>query len=386
MRHGLFHLIFSTALMLASIVQAQDYLIRPQFDAAGHFHDGIAPVYQDGKWGFVDVRGNWMVRPQFDRVIAGAHRRFGVQRGGKWGYIDTSGALVIPHRYAEAGPFSDGVAAVSTDGRVFTQIDPGGRDLQPDMGFDRLYTSRDGLAILQDSYGNWTGIRPGDPSPMRSAYLTRNEIVVGRGERVEIEELTSFREQLGFARIDGMFTLIWFADFENFVFLAPDMTRDVADAPRFADVRWFSDGLAAASPDGARWGFIDKMGNYVIPPRYEGAREFSQGVAPVQVGDKWGYIDRTGQIVFQSRYDRAYSFAEGFATVRDGDLRGFLQIGSGGDIRVLHAPQFEDVFRFQEGIAPVKSSGQWGFIAAPGAEILALRPIERTEPVRKLRP
>jgi hypothetical protein len=60
----------------------------------------------------------------------------------------------------------------------------------------------------------------------------------------------------------------------------------------------------------------------VIPPQYDAdfyVIEFSEGLAPVQVGGKFGFIDKTGKMVIPPKYDDAFSFSEGLALVKIGD-------------------------------------------------------------------
>ncbi|MCB1024721.1 MAG: WG repeat-containing protein, partial [Acidobacteria bacterium] len=58
-----------------------------------------------------------------------------------------------------------------------------------------------------------------------------------------------------------------------------------------------SEGLAAVF-DGKRWGYIDKSGKVVIPFRFNWAREFSEGLAEVIVDVyKTAFIDKSGNYV-----------------------------------------------------------------------------------------
>lgn len=36
--------------------------------------------------------------------------------------------------------------------------------------------------------------------------------------------------------------------------------------------------------------FVDKTGAQITTERYDYARDFSEGLAPVRVGGKWGYV------------------------------------------------------------------------------------------------
>ncbi len=62
--------------------------------------------------------------------------------------------------------------------------------------------------------------------------------------------------------------------------------------------------------------YIPGMEFVVVPPQFEQADAFSDGLARVKIGEKWGYIDKTGKQVIQPQLDEADSFSEGLALVR----------------------------------------------------------------------
>ena len=102
----------------------------------------------------------------------------------------------------------------------------------------------------------------------------------------------------------------------------------------------FSDGMAriklnlGSSPTTAypmyRHGYIDATGEVVIPPQYEEAEDFSEGLAAVMVStwregyrttkDRYGYIDKTGRMALPAKYYSAGSFSEGLANVCEEDV------------------------------------------------------------------
>jgi WG containing repeat len=81
---------------------------------------------------------------------------------------------------------------------------------------------------------------------------------------------------------------------------------------------------AADSPlypirSGRQFGFIDRTGKVVIPPRFDRVNEFQEGLAVVWIGSQAGYIDVTGNLVIQPQYSTATDFEQGRALVsRDG--------------------------------------------------------------------
>jgi uncharacterized lipoprotein YddW (UPF0748 family) len=60
--------------------------------------------------------------------------------------------------------------------------------------------------------------------------------------------------------------------------------------------------------------YVPGMEFVVIPPQYDQADSFSEGLARVKIGDKWGYIDTKGKFVIQPQFDEANSFSVSEAT------------------------------------------------------------------------
>src|SRR6185369_4858024 len=77
-----------------------------------------------------------------------------------------------------------------------------------------------------------------------------------------------------------------------------DKTGKMVIKPDFAGASRFSEGLAAVQPrQGSKVGFIDETGKPVIPLEFDLADPFSEGRAAIMINQLWGYIDKTGKIV-----------------------------------------------------------------------------------------
>jgi hypothetical protein len=48
-----------------------------------------------------------------------------------------------------------------------------------------------------------------------------------------------------------------------------------------------------------KWGFIDKVGNIVVKPKFDYISSFSEGLAKVDISNRYGYIDKTGKYVWE---------------------------------------------------------------------------------------
>lgn len=69
------------------------------YDSACDFHEGLAGVCRDGKWGFIDTSGREVVPCKYDAVNDFHEGLALVKLDGKFGYIDKTGCEVIPLQY-----------------------------------------------------------------------------------------------------------------------------------------------------------------------------------------------------------------------------------------------------------------------------------------------
>ncbi|MGA9996394.1 MAG: WG repeat-containing protein [Pyrinomonadaceae bacterium] len=163
-----------------------------------------------------------------------------------------------------------------------------------------------------------------------------------------------------------------------------DETGKVVIAPRYELARDFSEGLAYVEAKEFR-GFIDREGKAVInigplaDDLDEGtggiqAKDFHEGLAAVRAHGEWGYIDRSGKLVIKRQYRFADDFSEGLAGVEVDSKYGF--INQKGEMVIQ--PRFEPrkdrqhgrltvgTSRFSEGLACVKLDSFYGFINKKG--------------------
>jgi hypothetical protein len=76
-----------------------------------------------------------------------------------------------------------------------------------------------------------------------------------------------------------------------------------------------SESLTAVKSADGKWGYKDESGTYHIPPQFDAAMKFSEGLAAVAVHKKVGYIDTTGKIVISLQFVHGEPFQEGLALV-----------------------------------------------------------------------
>lgn len=89
-------------------------------------------------------------------------------------------------------------------------------------------------------------------------------------------------------------------------------------APQYDKVsKEFSEGLAAVEING-KVGFIDKYNRFIIPPVFEPMDKlegFKYGLAAVKKDGKYGFIDKHGIFIFEPVYDGAENFGSDYLAV-----------------------------------------------------------------------
>ncbi len=144
----------------------------------------------------------------------------------------------------------------------------------------------------------------------------------------------------------------------------------------------FQDGMAIVNK-GEKIGFIDKMGNEVIPCIYDYSEYadyfFREGLAFVRQGDKCFFIDKEGKKPFDFKYDSANNFSEGLAVVWKDGKCGYIDT-KGNEIIALTDKQFYS--DFSDGLAAVSKDGKFGFIDKTGKLVIPFD-FEQLEPEEK---
>jgi hypothetical protein len=73
-----------------------------------------------------------------------------------------------------------------------------------------------------------------------------------------------------------------------------------------------------------RMGFIDSLGTVILPPVYESANEFSEGLSAVRINGLYGFINSGGDVIIPNQFDYATQFNEGLALVFRGNQPLFI--------------------------------------------------------------
>ena len=300
------------------------------------FHQGVAIVYREGRFGLIDREGNYLMEPILSSVDSwsgnhGLYPKFEFHSGllrvkvggsvegspykieSEWaekvGYVARSGGWAIEPQFFMGGRFSEGRAVV-----VKESAGAPDRELQ---------------SFIIDTEGRIIETQNQEPKPL---FFSR------------------FHEGLARARTENG--------------LVGYIGRDGrwAIAPQFAEASRFSGGLAAVSAVGGKKGYIDRTGEFAIAPQFDRAEDFNEeeGVAIVRkclpAGCKSALVNKRGAYVLPFKYDYISDFVEGVARITNiaeeqpgGRVHGYAN--STG--RIIVEPQFDRAEDFSEGLGLV---------------------------------
>lgn len=247
------------------------------------FSDGLANIPVKGIWGIIDTTGHFLLKPTYDYLESFHEGRavfrlgkFGERQSGwRYGYLNKNGAEAIPAVFHNACGFSEGLAAAKV-GNLWGYIDSAGLfKITP-----RFEGTRQGLRRIEDT---------------RAGYFRNGLAPVWSGQGY------------GFIDTTGKFVI-----------------------EGFDDANSFCEGRAVVG-QGKRFGFIDTEGRMIIECRFTLARDFSEGLARVELKEATvglmsttGFIDLQGQMVIEPTFFSAENFHDGLCLVTTEDLIGYV--------------------------------------------------------------
>lgn len=123
-----------------------------------------------------------------------------------------------------------------------------------------------------------------------------------------------------------------------------------------------------------RWGFVDSAGEIAIEPRFDDARFFAEGLAPIKVRGRWGFVDRAGDPVIDPRFSTARHFSGGAAVVASeaGGRTEYFHIDREGR-RLSQVPSI-NAASFSDGLGRIMDrEGRWLFLNSRGEVALGPR-------------
>jgi len=222
----------------------------PGAEEIHNYYNGLAAVRKNGKYGFVNKKGDLVINHEFDAVGKFVENTIAVAQYEelpdssylKWYFIDKAGNKAIDKKFTDVHDFSEGYAAVSIDGK-WGWIDKKGKFI----------------------FGN------------------------------DFQECKSFSEGFAAFKKGDAWGLI-------------NNKGKIIAQPNYFDVGEMHEHFATFSMGPKNVGFIDTLGNIVVQPQFESASNFKNGIAYVAKNSQIGLMRKDGTFFCDSKFDSAPNF------------------------------------------------------------------------------
>ncbi len=261
------------------------------------------PFLENGKWGFVNAEGEKLIPAKYDDVLPFSEGQAAVKQKGSWGIIDESGTeRIAAGKYEKIGRYSEKRAAVCRNGK-WGFVDHRGKEIVAPDRYDYAGDFSEGMALV-----------------------SRNQLY-------------------GYLDLEG----------------------DPVVALKY-DLAWpFHQGCARVYQN-KRYGFIDKKGVEFVPVKYDYLSEYQNGFALARNNRCWCLIDRQGNETEPLDYD----------SIQTADDQGWMKVSKNGKSGFIHyrghvlVPlKYDWVDDFQKDVSRVSRQGKYGLIDRSGKELLS---------------
>ena len=254
---------------------------KVMYNALGaSFHDGLLPVFSENRgYGYVDIDSNEVIECKYCEISDFENGKAKVRLDCEYGYINTKGCMLvhkdgkeiaIPNKYDWAYDYKSGYCIVQK-GKLFGAIDVYMNEIIPCSLKTKEEVERTYLKIK-----------------LHSQFFS------------EYEE--TYKELFPPIRFD-----------ENNLFGFKSANGDLLFPPvlRVGD---FVEGMAKINVMG-EYGYINEKLELIIPPQYNNAEDFSEGLALVKkVGECHKFINKLGEVVIScGGQEKIESFHNGVA-------------------------------------------------------------------------
>ncbi len=305
-------------------------IINTAFEKAEDFHEHFAQVRIDGKWGFINRKGEMAIKPQFYEAgpFSSGLSEVALSPKGKHGFIDTLGNFVIEPQYDNAMPFTDDRTWVSLNAK---------------WGI----INKQGKFIISPTYKVVKDIF--DPFNL---WIPEYDYVTGI-----INQQKQKASDLAWIMSDGKWGLIN----KSGKTLTPAVYNEVKDV---------HEGYTWVKKDGL-WGMLDSTGNYLIKPNernplmyatnatFKVFSEFHNGLLRYQSRNLYGYLDKQLNVVIPAKYDKVSDFTNGLACVHQDGYCGLIDITGKTVIPI----NYKEIIIDNDDLFPVKDdNGDWGYL------------------------
>jgi hypothetical protein len=395
---------FSLLLTDAGVALKGEYLRILEFK-----DDVSSVVSKENKHGFINKDGKVIIAIEYEDAGNFSEGVAPVKKDGKWGYISKSGEIQIPFKFMDAKDFSDGLAVVS-DGKWYGYIDVKG-NLKIAYQFDSADSFKKGVAVVMKDKKNMVIEKTGE-----IIYTSQNSIMpLEIGENVSVLKFLApplmkngkiIVEEKDFDSIGKFYEKRAVFRKQNKYGLIDENGRKIVSA-EFEGLSDFENGRSITKQNGKQ-GMIDVDGKYIIQPEYDqivilsettvaslksGTIEIHSGskverifsdadeilsgkkeLIIIKKNKKTGVINEKGEIVINFGDEKLFFQGDMFSYFQNGKM-GLLDING----KKITPAKFDKICGFVDGLALVFEGKTKYYVNEEGNKVFDGSPIRRVD-------
>lgn len=301
------------------------------YDEVGDFHNGFAYVYTNGSCGLINEDGVLVMPCEYQHIYEPSEGLILAKKDDQYSFYNIKGQHVLKCDYESVSPFSDGMAMVRQNEKY---------------GF----INKSGKLLVECKYEKANYFSEG----IAKVVLERKDGFVD----------AIFINKLGKLAFPGEYY---------------SGNDDLNGSESI-----FKSGVIGASKDGTNWGLLNKMGKWVVPPKYKRVGNCKEGlINALNEEDTWGYLNSFGKVVIPFQYSIAQDFQEGMAKVNLVDQSGWAFINKKGELKI--PPTYSAATEYNNGLVRVLVDARTQYyVDKEGNQILRYHMNDKLETVSNL--
>lgn len=393
---------------------------RPEIGAIGDYAEDMLWVEVSKKFGYIDINGKFVIEPQFDKPGNFENGLALVSKEGKWSFINQKGQNLYLCRSDDWRVNRDGTIWVMRN-NLWGLIDSFGRIIVYPQFYDVYNTDEDAISfVVKGAESQYVFNRTGQVFELM-CWLTTDWIAININDKWGVIDMTGQYvvaptfDDIGLLNYDS--SLLWIK--ENEKYGAINKYGQIIVRPQFENIGVFENGTIWIK-SGEKYGTINGSGEVIVSPQFNGLVDtsdqneihsqidrilfFGNGIVEIDVDRKYGYrdkiyqsvkplqfigwssewiyetktkkyrqdwidgdIDQNGRIIIEPLNYDEMDLANGMIWVKLKNKYGLADING----QLLVYPHYDFVGSFVDGIASVGMSGKYGLLDTLGHEILA---------------
>ncbi|HNQ67248.1 MAG TPA: WG repeat-containing protein [Bacteroidales bacterium] len=302
MRKASGFVLFISLIFLSTNIFSQYFcaeIIEPKFDELSHFVKGYATAKMDGKWGFIDISGEFVCPPIYDKLEIYEFDGFPatVILNNKKGSIDKSGNFIVKPEYEELYITKYGIYNAKLNNKWF-------------------YIGKDGERLNENQYDSISfGLLWG---------YTGYDVVYKQSKCGLVDSLGNTATYVIYEEIYEVFGDIFAKKDNKFGVLGNNDSWLIK--PEYNFIYEFYNGLAVADQND-KWGLLKKDGTWQINnDYYQMIYEGANFILVTSNDYKTGIMDTLGNWILQPEYDYIWNYTNSKLIAKKDDISGIINL------------------------------------------------------------